>query len=171
MKFSPSGAVDGDPDDATARDGRGRRQRRPLPAGTGAAIPGHIEAENYNNGGEGVAYHDTTPANEGGEYRHDAVDIEKATGEGSYVVGWVRPGEWLKYTVNVAEAGVYDVSFRVSSNRADGSFKMQVDGHRRLHGHGPEHGELPDLSDGRAAGLAPGRLPRRSGSTSTATRT
>jgi hypothetical protein len=74
-----------------------------------------------------VAYHDTTPANEGGVYRQDGVDIEKVTSEGSYAVAWVRPGEWLKYTVNVAEAGVYDVSFRVSSNRADGSFKMQVD--------------------------------------------
>ena len=27
------------------------------------AIPGRIEAEDYNTGGEGVAYHDTTPAN------------------------------------------------------------------------------------------------------------
>ena len=33
---------------------------------------------------------------------------------------------------------------------------------RRLHGHGPEHGQLPDLHHGRATGLAPRRLPRRS---------
>ncbi|MEN6341784.1 MAG: carbohydrate-binding protein [Methanospirillum sp.] len=97
------------------------------PTGTGAAIPGLIEAENYNTGGEGTAYHDTTTANEGGTYRQDGVDIEMASGEGSYVVGWVRPGEWLKYTVNIAEAGVYDVSFRVSSPQSDGSFKMQID--------------------------------------------
>jgi len=93
-----------------------------------AAIPGLIEAENYNSGGEGVAYHDTTPQNEGGEYRQDGVDIEMASSEGSYVVGWVRPGEWLKYSVNVATEGVYDVSFRVSSPNSDGSFRMQVDG-------------------------------------------
>ena len=95
--------------------------------GTGAAIPGLIEAENYNTGGEGVAYHDTTAENEGGAYRSDGVDIEMATREGSHVVGWVRPGEWLKYSVNVAQAGVYDVSFRVSSQQSDASFKMQVD--------------------------------------------
>ncbi len=97
-------------------------------AGAGAAIPGLIEAENYNTGGEGVAYHDTTSTNEGGAYRtSEGVDIEMASNEGSYVVGWVRPGEWLKYTVNVAEAGVYDVSFRVSSPQSDSSFKMQLD--------------------------------------------
>jgi len=96
--------------------------------GAGAAIPGLIQAENYNTGGEGVAYHDTTSTNEGGAYRQDGVDIEMASSEGSYAVGWVRPGEWLKYTVNVAEAGVYDASFRVSSPQSDSSFKMQVDG-------------------------------------------
>ena len=40
------------------------------------AIPGTIQAEDYNLGGEGVAYHDTTAGNEGGAYRHDDVDIE-----------------------------------------------------------------------------------------------
>ncbi len=94
----------------------------------GAAIPGQIEAENYNTGGEGVAYHDTTPTNEGGVYRQDGVDIEMSSSEGSYVVGWVRPGEWLKYTVNVEKAGIYDVSFRVSSPKSDSSFMMQLDG-------------------------------------------
>ncbi|HOT95321.1 MAG TPA: carbohydrate-binding protein, partial [Methanoregulaceae archaeon] len=100
----------------------------PLPQQPGANVPGVIEAENFNSGGEGVAYHDTTPENEGKVYRTtEAVDIEYATAEKSYVVAWVRPGEWIRYTVTVAQAGVYDVSFRVSSNRADGSFKMQVD--------------------------------------------
>ena len=94
----------------------------------GAAIPGLIEAENYNTGTEGTAYHDTTPTNEGGVYRQDGVDIEKSSSEGSYVVGWVRPGEWLKYTVNVKTAGIYAVSFRVSSPKSDSSFRMQVDG-------------------------------------------
>ena len=100
----------------------------PLPQQPGANIPGVIEAENYNSGGEGVAYHDTTLANEGKAYRTDeAVDIEYATAEKSHAVAWVRPGEWIRYSATVAQAGVYDVSFRVSSNRAGGSFKMQVD--------------------------------------------
>lgn len=44
--------------------------------GTAIGLPGRIEAENFDNGGEGVAYHDTTPtANEGGAYRSEGVDI------------------------------------------------------------------------------------------------
>ncbi len=35
----------------------------------GLAIPGRIQAEDYNTGGEGVAYHDTTAGNSGGAYR------------------------------------------------------------------------------------------------------
>ncbi len=38
-------------------------------------IPGTIEAENYDLGGEGVAYHDATAGNSGGLYRTDDVDI------------------------------------------------------------------------------------------------
>ena len=93
---------------------------KPTTTVPGAAIPGHIEAENYNTGGENIAYHDVESANLGGAYRTaEGVDIEMKSSEGSYVVGWVRPGEWLKYSVNVAEAGVYDVSFRVSSAQSD----------------------------------------------------
>src|SRR5438552_2565558 len=40
-------------------------------------IPGTIEAENFDKGGEGVAYHDTDAANLGGQYRTtEGVDIE-----------------------------------------------------------------------------------------------
>ena len=79
----------------------------------GAAIPGHIEAENYNTGGENVAYHDVESTNLGGVYRKtEGVDIEMSSSKGSCVVGWVRPGESLKYSVNITSAGVYDVSFR-----------------------------------------------------------
>ena len=33
------------------------------------AIPGTIQAEDFDAGGEGVGYHDTTPGNQGGVYR------------------------------------------------------------------------------------------------------
>ena len=45
------------------------------------SVPGRIEAEDYDLGGEGVAYHDTTPGNAGGAYRADDVDIETAGGD------------------------------------------------------------------------------------------
>ncbi|MEN6517916.1 MAG: carbohydrate-binding protein [Methanospirillum sp.] len=82
-------------------------------APTTNAVPGTLEAENYNTGGEGVAYHDATAANQGGAYRTDGVDIE-ATG-GGYAVGYVRDGEWLKYTISAASAGKYSAAFRVAA--------------------------------------------------------
>ena len=48
---------------ALRRVGAPPRRRRPLRtpfSGTPIALPGTIEAENYDKGGEGVAYHDTT---------------------------------------------------------------------------------------------------------------
>ncbi len=82
--------------------------------GTPAPIPGTVQAENFDNGGEGVAYHDSTTVNSGGAYRSTAVDLEAAT-EGAYDVGWIAGGEWLIYTVDVATAGNYTAAFRVAS--------------------------------------------------------
>ena len=82
--------------------------------GTPAAIPGTIQAEDFDNGGEGVAYHDTTAGNSGGAYRQTDVDIEAAS-SGGYDVGWFAAGEWMNYSVNVASAGTYTVALRVAS--------------------------------------------------------
>src|SRR5690606_1514048 len=62
-----------------------------------------------------IAYHDTTSENIGGQYRKDAVDI-RVNPEGGYNVGWNQSGEWLKYRVNVASTGTYNVTFRVATN-------------------------------------------------------
>src|SRR5437016_223918 len=71
--------------------------------GTNAVIANGstIQAENYDVGGEGVAYHDTTTGNTGGQFRSDDVDIETSgDAGGGYNVGWIVDGEWLEYTVN-----------------------------------------------------------------------
>ena len=81
--------------------------------GSPAAI-GKIEAEDFDNGGEGVAYHDTSSGNNGGAYRQTGVDIEPSS-NGGYDVGWTAPGEWLNYTLNVPSAGAYTVWLRVAS--------------------------------------------------------
>ncbi len=39
------------------------------------SFPGLIQMENYDVGGEGLAYHDVDFVNEGGLYREDGVDI------------------------------------------------------------------------------------------------
>jgi len=96
--------------------------------GSNWAIPGKIEAENYDNGGEGVAYHDLTPANQGGQYRTaEAVDVETCN-EGGYNLSYVQNGEWFEYTVNVNTAGVYTLQARVATNAAGKSFHVELDG-------------------------------------------
>jgi hypothetical protein len=83
-------------------------------SGSPAPIPGQINAEKFDNGGEGVAYHDSDAGNNGGQFRTTDVDIESSS-EGGYDVGWIASGEWLKYTVNVGTAGAYNVTMRVAS--------------------------------------------------------
>lgn len=39
------------------------------------------------------------------------------TGRG-YDLGWTAAGQWFKYTVNVATAGTYTVTFRVAAESA-----------------------------------------------------
>jgi hypothetical protein len=98
-------------------------------SGTAISLPGTIEAENYDKGGEGVAYHDTTSGNSGSVYRADGVDIKKTSDtSGSYNVKSVRAGEWLAYSVNVATAGSYTVNFRVASQGSGGTVHLTLDG-------------------------------------------
>jgi hypothetical protein len=81
-------------------------------------------------GGEGVGYHDLDSANKGGQYRPgEGVDIEPTggTGEGCNI-GWMQAGEWLRYTVNVAAEGTYDVAMRVASSGNGGTFHIEFDG-------------------------------------------
>ena len=93
-------------------------------------LPGRIEIEDFDHGGEGVAYHDTTIGNAEKVYRDtESVDI-KATGDvdGFYQVGWTQPGEWLEYTVN-AKPGVYDIHVRsTQKTAADGVIELYFDG-------------------------------------------
>ncbi len=97
--------------------------------GTPRAIPGTIQAEDYDTGGEGVAYHDTTAGNSGGQYRSDGVDIEVTTDSGAgYDVGWTDVGEWLEYTVNVAASGSYTLDLRAASLSTGGTLHVEMDG-------------------------------------------
>jgi len=97
--------------------------------GTAAALPGKVEFENYDLGGSGVAYDDTTAGNSGNVYRSEGVDIQATSDAGGgYNIGWVKATEWLNYTVAVAAAGTYSVDVRVASNGAGGTFHIDVDG-------------------------------------------
>jgi hypothetical protein len=66
-----------------------------------------------------VGYSATSGANPGGQYRTDSVGVEACQDVGAgYDVGWTRPGQWLRYTVNVRSAGKYTVGFRVAAPKA-----------------------------------------------------
>lgn len=93
-----------------------------------SSLPGTIQAEDFDAGPSGTAYFDNSPGNNGGVYRNTDVDIAAAqdTG-GGYTLGWVGAGEWLRYTVNVATAGTYDIEVRVASDGTGGRFHIEVD--------------------------------------------
>ena len=100
------------------------------PSGVAWAVPGTIQAEDFDLGGETVAYHDLETANQGGQYRTaDGVDVEVTSDTGGgYNVGWTRTDEWLEYTVNVAAAGNYTLTERVASGATTGSFRVEFNG-------------------------------------------
>jgi len=95
--------------------------------GSAISIPGTINAQDYDNGGEGVAYHDTTSGNNGGVYRGGDVDLE-AGADGGNDIGWIAAGEWLNYSVNVTNSGNYTVQLRVASPNGGGSLKVGFNG-------------------------------------------
>ncbi len=93
------------------------------------AIPGTIQAEDFDDGGEGIAYHDLDAANQGGQYRTSDVDI-LTTGDvgGGNKIGWTKGGEWLEYTVNVSTAGTYTIDIRLASQGNGGTFHIEMNG-------------------------------------------
>jgi hypothetical protein len=87
--------------------------------GTPAAVPGTVQAENYDTGGQGVAYNVTSTNGSANSYRSDGVDLEATTDTGGgYDLGWTAAGQWFNYTVNVATAGTYSVGFRLAAPTA-----------------------------------------------------
>ncbi len=85
--------------------------------GTPLAIPGQIEVEDYDKGGEGLAFHEINnpwdPATN--PYRQEGSAVDIGLDGGIYSVGWIVGGEWLEYTVDIEEDGLYDFVFRTAS--------------------------------------------------------
>lgn len=93
--------------------------------------PGRVEAENFTCGGEGVAYHDTTPANEGDSaYRLlEGVDVwDDAAASHTHYVGSTEDGEWLVYTVEITTEGRYDLWVAAASIQSGSCFRVEIDG-------------------------------------------
>ncbi len=90
-----------------------------------ASIPGKVEAENYDEAGQGFSYRDTDSDNQGGAYRDDGVDIEE--GGDNYAIGYTIADEWLEYTVDVAQEGEYLIKANVASGSETSSFQLFMD--------------------------------------------
>jgi hypothetical protein len=122
--------------------------------GGAQTIPGKLQCEYYDLGGEGIAFHDDDSINSGsgrlnpadGSYLHEfrinePVDIsytkfrDPAIDNSPYnfvepekdqlYVGWTKPGEWIKYTVNVEKSGTYQLGIMFTSNK-DGKISISV---------------------------------------------
>ena len=112
-------------------------------------MPGAVQAENYDTGGQGVAYNVTSVNGTANGYRSDGVDLEATTDTGGgYDVGWTAAGQWFKYTVNVATAGTYTVG--PAPGRAHRRHRRAAHRQQRRHQperqrHRPGHRRLPDL--------------------------
>ena len=91
-------------------------------------IPGRVEMENFDCGGQGVAYNDTDSSNNGGQYRtSEGVDIESTSG-GGYNIGFIQAGEWMRYKVNITQNGTYRFDLRFASTDASGQYRVYIDG-------------------------------------------
>lgn len=95
-------------------------------------IPGTIELEDFDEGGEGSAYHDLDPQNQETKqppYRSTGVDLEwRESASGKFNLGWTRPGEWLLYTVDVKAAGTYRIDMQVACKGPGGTFHLEFNG-------------------------------------------
>ena len=96
--------------------------------GEPASVPGTVEAENYDIGGEGFTYHDLDALNIPGKYRPDeGVDIFFINWE-SYQIGYAYDDEWCEYTINVEQDGEYTVNTMVASQEDGGKFRLKIGG-------------------------------------------
>lgn len=118
---------------AAALSGAVETESKPEPKpfkGKVQVIPGVVEAEHFDEGPAGVAYHDVDEENQGADYREPTqVDIEaRPDASNKHGIGWVREKEWLIYTVDVKEAGAYVLEIPVASNKPGGTFHVEFDG-------------------------------------------
>ncbi len=108
---------------------------------TKTAVSGTIEAEHFNNGGEGIAYHDATPGTNGQDYDQPPsyptptfrqptdVDIYKSTYYNNGYLIMLQAGEWLKYAIDVSATGTYALEVRTAWGEVTGgTFHIEIDG-------------------------------------------
>jgi hypothetical protein len=104
----------------------------PYPNGAPHAVSGIVEAEDFDNGGEGISWHDQKPGrqNGGGDvYRGNTdVDVQSHNNNTIFAIGNTDSGEWTKYTINATQAGTYKIETYCVSGNNNGTFHLEIDG-------------------------------------------
>ena len=115
--------ADGKEKQATAKTLKVAGKREPYKSVI--TIPGIIQAENFDKGGEGMTFHDSDSKNEGdASYRTDNEGLDLVKGNGGTVIGYTAKDEWTEYTVNVTEPGEYSCVATVSSGTTGSGFSL-----------------------------------------------
>ncbi|PAJ76268.1 hypothetical protein CJF42_00835 [Pseudoalteromonas sp. NBT06-2] len=94
----------------------------------GQAIPGVILATSYDQGGAGISYYDTSAGNSGNSCHNRSDNVDTEQGSLGCNLGWINNGEWLNYTVNIAETGLYNIDVRLASASVGSAFHLELDG-------------------------------------------
>ena len=100
-----------------------------------AAIPGKIEAENYDVGGHNKSFYDNDRDNQGKAYREDEVDIvaidDSKCGDVActgYAIGYTEADEWVEYTVDVKADAKYNITANIATSFETAGMQLLVDG-------------------------------------------
>ncbi|MBO4531030.1 MAG: carbohydrate-binding protein [Paludibacteraceae bacterium] len=95
--------------------------------GVAQELPGTVEMEFYDEGGEGMAFHDSDDLDEGKKFRtEDGIDIEEYE-TGKYALGWTAKGEWVEYTLDVKYTDSYTWTAYAASGNDGSAFKLYID--------------------------------------------
>lgn len=88
-------------------------------------LPGIIEAENFDKGGQGLSFSDKDDVDEGdAKYRTDNEGVDIVKGNGGSALGYTAKNEWYEYTVNVAKAGKFTCVATVSAGGTGSKFTI-----------------------------------------------
>ena len=91
-------------------------------------IPGIIEAENFDQGGEAFTFHDSDDKDEGdAQYRTDNEGLDLVKGNGGTAIGYTAKNEWTEYSVRVTEPGEYSFEATCSNGASsNGGFTISL---------------------------------------------
>ncbi len=94
-------------------------------------LPAQVEAEHFDAGGEGVAYHDVESENLGTDEMRPGEGVDIETNGGVTDVCYVRAGEYLKYSVDTTSGGSFDLTLRAANpDAATKAVRVYLDGVR-----------------------------------------